>query len=90
MWLIKNEIQEAKNKNLQARPDCGSSINFDESYKLIKYIERGKITHEEALKTMTNIYNNIERLDGLNEFNSNQTKVINTLFYDRRNFYRRI
>ena len=44
--MIKNEIQQAKNKNLQARPDCGSSIYFDESYKLIKHIERGKITHE--------------------------------------------
>ena len=78
--VIKNEIEQAKNKNLQARPDRGSSIYSDESYKLIKDIELGKITHEEALKTMTNIHNNIERLDGLNEFNSNQAKVINTLF----------
>ena len=29
---------------------------------------------------MTNIYDNIERLDGLNEFNSNQTKVIILFF----------
>ena len=29
---------------------------------------------------MTNIHNNIETLDGLNEFNSNKAKVINTLF----------
>ena len=29
---------------------------------------------------MTNIHNNIETLDGLNEFNSNQAKAINTLF----------
>ena len=78
--MIKNEIQQAKYKNLQARPDRGSSIYSDESYKLIKDIELGKITHEEAFKTMINIHNNIERLDGLNEFNSNQAKVINTLF----------
>ena len=88
--MIKNEIQQAKYKNSQARPDHGSSIYFDESYKLIKDIERGKITHEEALKTMTNIYNNIERLDGLNEFDSNQAKVINTLFMVEEIFYPRI
>ena len=29
---------------------------------------------------MTNIHNNIERLDGLNEFNSNQANVLNILF----------
>ena len=47
--VIKNKIQQAKNKNLQARPDRGSSIYSDESYTLIKDIELGKITHEEAL-----------------------------------------
>ena len=39
---------------------------------------------------MTNIYNNIERLDGLNEFDSNQAKVINTLFMVEEIFYWRI
>ena len=88
--VIENEIQQAKNKNLQARPYQGNSIYFDESCKLIKDIECGKITHEEALKTMTNIHTNVERLDGLNEFHSNQAKVINTLRRGRINFYRRI
>ena len=78
--MIKNQIQQGKNKTLHARPDRGNSIYFDELYKLIKDIERGKITYEWSLKTMTNIHNNIETLDGLNEFNSNKAKVINTLF----------
>ena len=42
---IKNEIEQAKNKNLQARPNQGSPIYFDESYKLIQDIEHSKITH---------------------------------------------
>ena len=39
---IKNEIQQAKNKNLQARPNRVSPIYFDESYKLIQGIEHSK------------------------------------------------
>ena len=42
---IKNEIQQAKNKNLQARPNRGSALYFDESYKLIQDIEHSKINH---------------------------------------------
>ena len=33
--VIKNEIQQAKRNNLQARPHHDSPINFDESYKII-------------------------------------------------------
>ena len=77
---IKNEIQQAKNKNLQARPNRGSPIYFDESYKLIQDIEHSKIIYEEALKIITDIGNNIKRLDDLYEFNSNQVKVLNALF----------
>ena len=33
--VIKNEIQPAKNKNLQARQNRGSPISFDKSYNLI-------------------------------------------------------
>ena len=77
---IKNEIQKAKNKNLQARPNRVSPIYFDESYKLIQGIEHSKSTHEEALKIITNIRNNIKRLDHLYEFNPNQAKVLNAIF----------
>ena len=48
--MIRNEIQQARNKNLQARPNCGSPIYFDESYKVTQDLEHGNITHEEALK----------------------------------------
>ena len=77
---IENEIQQAKNKNLHARPYHGSPIYFDESYKLIQDIEHSKITHETSLKMITDIRNNIKRLDDLDEFNSDQVKVINALF----------
>ena len=76
----KNEIQHAINKNLQARSNRGSPTCFDESYKLIQDIKHSKITHEEALKTITNIRNNIKRINDLNEFNSNQVKLLNALF----------
>ena len=77
---IENEIQQAKNKNLHARPYHGSPIYFGESYKLIQDIEHSKITHETSLKMVTDIRNNIKRLDDLDEFNSDQVKVINALF----------
>ena len=64
--VVKNEIQQAKNKNLQARPNRGSPIYFDDSYELIQDIERSNTTHEEALKIITDIRKNIERLDDLN------------------------
>ena len=76
----KNEIQHAINKNLQARSNRGSPTCFDESCKLIQDIKHSKITHEEALKTITNIRNNIKRINDLNEFNSNQVKLLNALF----------
>ena len=44
---IKNQIQYAKNNNLQARPERG---NFDESY--IQDIKHSKIIHEKALKIL--------------------------------------
>ena len=78
--VIKNEIQQAKNKNLQARPNRGSPIYFDESYKLIQDIEHSNITHEEALKIIIDIRNNNKRFIDLYEFNPNQVKVLNALF----------
>ena len=84
--VIKNEIQQVKNKNLQARPNRGSPIYFDESYKLIQDIQHSNITHEEELKIITDIRKNIERLHDLNEFNPNQVKVLNALFMVNENF----
>ena len=80
--VIKNKIQQAKRNNLQARPQHGSPINFDESYKLIQEIVHGNITHEEALNKMAGIRKNIKRLAALNEFYPNQVKVINALFME--------
>ena len=44
--MMKNEVQNAKNNNLQARPNWGSLIKFDKSNKLLQDIEQSKITHE--------------------------------------------
>ena len=59
---IKDQVQNAKNNNIQARPKHGSLIYFNESYKLIEDIEHSKITHKEALKIITNIRNDIKRM----------------------------
>ena len=52
---IKNQIQKAKDNNLQPRRKRDSPIYLNESYKLIQDIDHGKITHEEALRGITNI-----------------------------------
>ena len=77
---IKNQIQKAKDNNLQARPERGSPIYLNEPYKLIQDIEHGKITHEEVLRRITNIRNDIKILDDLDNFNENQDKVLNAYF----------
>ena len=41
---IKNEIEQAENKNLQARPNRGSPMSLNESRRLIQDIEDGKTT----------------------------------------------
>ena len=56
---IKNETQNAKNKNkfvvLGGNGDC---IDANDSYQLIQNIENGETTHEETLKEIfkINIY----------------------------------
>ena len=69
---IKNQIHKAKDNNLQAGPARGTPIYLNKSYKLIQDIQHGKITHEEALRKVTNIHNDIKRLDDLDSFNDNQ------------------
>ena len=71
-YRIKNGIQNAKNNNLQATPNRGSPISFDESHRLIQGIGHGEITYEEALKKIASIRNDIERIVNLHEFNQNQ------------------
>ena len=44
-----------KDNNSQARPRRYSSINFDNSSKLIQNMVHGNITHKEALKKMADI-----------------------------------
>ena len=65
--------------NLQARPERGSPISFDESHKLIQDIENDKITHEEALQKIANIRKDTKRIIDLDEFNQNQFKVLNAI-----------
>ena len=76
---IKNQIQHAKNNNLEAKPERGSPIYFDKSYKLIQDIEHSKITPEETLKITIGIRNDVKRISNLDEINPNQVKVLNAL-----------
>ena len=58
----------------------GDCINANSSQRLIQDIENTKITHEEALKGIFKILNDIERLEGLEEINPNQVGMLNILF----------
>ena len=77
---IKNKFQNAKNNNLQARPERVSPIYFDESYKLIQDICHSKITHEEALKKRTSIRDDIDKIISQETLILNQVKVLGMFF----------
>ena len=68
---IKNKVQNAKNNNLQARPNRSKPINFNESSKLLHEIEHIKITYEEALKITENIRSGINKITSIQCLNSN-------------------
>ena len=78
--MIKKKVHNAKNNNLQARPSCKKLLTSSEPNALLRDIEHGKITDEEALKKITNIRNDIDTFLKLNSFTSNQSKMINILF----------
>ena len=78
--VIKRKVQDTKNNNLQARPNRGRFITFNEPNKLFYGTEYSKITYEEVLKRIENIRNDIKRFDNLNHVTQNQVKVLNTLF----------
>ena len=69
-----------KSNSLQATPNRGSTITFNESNKLLQDIEHSRITLEEALKRINNICSDIERIINQKSINVNQVEVINTLF----------
>ena len=50
--VIKNKVKNAKNNNLQARPNRSSLINFNES---------NKTEDEEALKRIKNVRGDIKK-----------------------------
>ena len=79
--MIKNKVQNAKNNNLQARPNRSSLINFSESNNLLQGIEYSRISHEEALKRIKNIRSDIKKIVDKNSLNSNQVKVLNVLLW---------
>ena len=60
--MIKNNVQNAKNNILQARPNWSSLINFNKSSNLLQGKEYSRITHEEELKRIKNIRNNIKKI----------------------------
>ena len=77
---IKNAVQNATRDNLHIRPQCGSSINFDNSNKLIQDIVHGNITHEEALNKMPDIDYNFTKITEQKSINPNQIKLVNMYF----------
>ena len=78
--MIKNKVQNAKNNNLQARPNRSNVISFNESNKLLYDIEHSKITYEEAMKRIQNIWSDINKIINMQSLNSNQINVLNILF----------
>ena len=60
--VIKNKVQNSKNKNWQARPNRSKVISFSESNKLLYDIENSKITYEEALERIRNIRRDINKI----------------------------
>ena len=73
---IKNKVQNAKNNNLQARP-FGKVIDFIESNKLIQEIVHGKITHEETLKRINDICNDITTIISEETLTPHQIEMLN-------------
>ena len=76
---MKNKVQNVKNNNLQARPS-GIFNYLIESNKLLHDITDSNTTHEEALKRITNIRDNITTIINQKILNLNQTEVVNTFF----------
>ena len=76
---IQNKVKMFK-KEIVVPRGSGDCINATSSYRLIQDIENTKITHEEALKGIFKILNDIERLEGLEEINPNQVGMLNILF----------
>ena len=75
----KKIIQNAKDNNLQARSQRGSPIDFVQPNKLIQDIVNG-ITHEEALKKLNSINDDINRIIKQKSLVPNQIMVLNTLY----------
>ena len=80
--VIKSKVQTAKKDKLMVRPNRNRLITSNESSKLLQDIEHGKITYEEALKKMTNIYDDISMFLKLDSFTSNQSKMLSILFME--------
>ena len=78
--LMKDIKDKVKDKNIYVRPNCGFYISADDSYKLIQDIEYGEITHEEALKKISDILSDIEKICSQENFHQNQVLMLNTLF----------
>ena len=84
---IKHETQNAKNKNeFVVLGGNGDRINANDSYQLIQDIENGKTTHEETLKEIFKICNDIERLNELAKINQNQANMLKILFMTDETF----
>ena len=65
---------------MQARTNRSSLINFKESNKLLQGIEYSRMSNEEALKRIKNIFNDIKKIIDQNSLNLNQVEVINIFF----------
>ena len=82
---IENNVQNAKDDNLQARPP-GGVINFIKSNKLIKEIACCKIIHEEVLERITSIRDDICGNIYQETLTPNQVEVLNIIFMVKKIF----
>ena len=78
---IKYKVKKVKDKNIYVRSNRGLYISAEDSYKLIKDIEYGEITHEETLKKkMNDVRSDILKKSNQESFYENQALTLNTLF----------
>ena len=79
-YVIKSNVLNTKDNNLQARPKESQVININNSKKLLQNIKLSKLTYEEALKRIENIPSDIKKLVSVQSISPNQINVLNIIF----------
>ena len=79
-YVIKSNVLNTKDNNLQARPKESQVININNSKKLLQNIKLSKLTYEEALTRIENIPSDIKKLVSVQSISPNQINVLNIIF----------